>query len=536
MMFGRILRCTPVNSLAAVLALLVGGVLASAAEPASPVKHDSSNRSNLSKVIDQHILQRLQAEKVAPSPLADDAEFVRRVHLDLIGKIPTRERTVAFLNDADPQKRAKLIEELLASSDFGKHQADIWQVLLLPRNSDNRAVQRDPMIKWLEESFNSNKPWDKCVQEILTATGTQDKNGAVTYYLSNGTVDKLTDSTARLFLGVQLQCAQCHNHPFTDWKQTDYWHMAAFFMRVQVDQVRPAAAANNTATPGVVEVDRPRRGRNALPVSAKILPPKYLQGAEAKIESAKPLRPVLADWMTSPSNPYFSKAMVNRTWAQMFGRGLVNAVDDMHDGNPATHPELLTELAKQFSANGFDLKDLFRSICNSQAYQRTSKPSGNNAEANAALYSRMAMRVLSPEQLYDSLAQVLGNPLAGAGPRRQGMAGRGAPATPRGAFIAFFNIEDADPTEYQVGIPQVLRLMNSAQMNNDSALAKILKDPRGQPAEVIQELYLGVLSRKPTPTETEILLAHVKKQTEPKKGYADVLWALLNSSEFTLNH
>jgi len=525
-------RFAPVSTLAAALTLLVGVSWLNAADP---IRSASLDSTALSKVIDQHILQRLQAEKVTPSPLADDAEFVRRLHLDLTGQIPTPERTLAFLKDTDPTKRAKLIDELLAGSDFGKHQADIWQVLLLPRTSDNRAVQRDPMIKWLQENFNSGKPWDKFVQELLTASGTPDKNGAVTYYLSNGTVDKLTDSTTRLFLGVQLQCAQCHNHPFTDWKQTDYWHMAAFFLKVQVDQVR-AGAAGNGANPGVQEVERPRRGRNALPVSAKILPPQFLQGAELKVENGKPLRPILADWMTSPSNPYFSKAMVNRTWAQLFGRGLVNPVDDMHEGNAPSHPELLDTLATQFAANGFDLKYLVRSLCNTQAYQRSSKPHGDNAEASPLLYARMAVRVLSPEQLYDSLTQVLGNRGGPPAQGRPGIAGRPGQGNPRAAFVAFFNTEDPDPTEYQVGIPQVLRLMNSPMTNNDSALGKVIKDPKAPTTEVIEQLYLGLLSRKPTAAERDKLQAYVMKQSEPRKGYADILWAMVNSSEFTLNH
>ncbi len=510
-------------------------VLLAGACPVNAADKARLDSAALSKVIDQHILKRLQNENITPSPLADDAEFLRRADLDLTGKIPTRERTVAFLADTDPNKRARLIDELLASGDYGKHLADIWQALLLPRVSDNRAVQREPMIKWLEQNFNANKPWDQFVKEVLTATGTQDKNAAVTFFLSNGTVDKMTDNVTRVFLGVQLQCAQCHNHPFTEWKQTDYWHFAAFFLKVQADPVRPNQAQRN-ATPAVQEVDRPRRGRNALPQSAKVLAPKFLQGNEPKVESGKPLRPVLADWIASPGNPYFSKAMVNRTWAQLFGRGLVNPVDDLQDGNQASHPELMAELAAQFSASGFDLKHLVRSICNSQAYQRSSKPHAQNGEAGPELYARMAIKVLSAEQLYDSLTLVVGAARAGAGPARGGMGGRGGPANPRAAFVAFFNVEDADPAEYQVGIPQVLRLMNSPMMNNGSALGKVLKDASASPADVIDQLYLGVLSRKPGKIELEKLQAHVKKQSEPRKGYADILWALLNSSEFTMNH
>ncbi len=525
-------RIVLLTSLAALL--LVGVNLTSAARPTTPVPASKLDPAGLARFIDQQVTQRLAEEKVNPSPLADDAEFLRRVSLDLTGTIPSAERTLAFLNDTDPAKRARLIDELLGSSDYGKHQADIWQAMLMPKGSDVRFVQRDPMVKWLEGSFNENKPWSKMVQEMLTATGTQDKNGAVTFFLMNNTVDKVNDQVARLFLGVQLQCAQCHNHPFTDWKQTDYWHMAAFFLKTQVDKAKNPK--RDSSLPGVQEVANAKRGKNnALPESAKILSPKFLQGAEPTVSAGKPLRPILADWLTTADNLYFSKAMTNRTWAQLFGRGLVNPIDDLHEGNPASHPELLAELARQFAAHDFDLKYLIRTICNSQTYQRSSKPHGNNTEANPALYARMAVKVLSPEQLYDSLNVILPQPQGKGAAARKPAAqpGRNA-ATPRQAFIAFFMLDEPDPTEYQVGIPQVLRLMNSPMTNSNGTLQKIIKEAR-DPEQVIDQLYLTVLSRKPTAGEKEKMLAHVKKQSDPKTGYADILWAMLNTSEFALN-
>ncbi len=276
------------------------------------------------------------------------------------------------------------------------------------------------------------------------------------------------------------------------------------------------------------------KARNFLPESAKVLPPKFLQAELPSVAASQPLRPVLADWMTSAGNPFFSKAMVNRTWAHLFGRGLVNPVDDMHDGNPASHPQLLAELSHQFAANDFDLKYLIRAICNSQTYQRSSKPFGNNGDHGPALYARMAVKVLSPEQLFDSLTVILGSSDQGNGGGRRAGGARNGPATPRQAFVAFFMLEDPDPTEYQVGIPQVLRLMNSRMTNNNSALGKVLKETK-DPVQVIDQLYLTVLSRLPSPVEKDRMLAHVKKQSDVKTGYADILWAMLNSSEFALN-
>ncbi len=487
----------------------------------------------LARHIDELLDARLQAEKVSGSPPADDTEFVRRVYLDITGHIPPADKAQAFLDDRDLAKRARLIDALLASSDYGRHQADIWQALLLPRNSDNRFVRFDALTKWLEESFNANKPWDRMVRDILTASGDAEENAPVAYFLANRGPDKLTDSATRLFLGVQLQCAQCHNHPFTDWKQDEYWGMAAFFSRVRM-QGNPRAAAKNAQT---VSIRENGRGRPLpLPDSAKTLPPKFLQGEQPDIAPGQPCRPMLAAWMTSPKNPFFSRAMVNRTWAQLFGRGLVNPVDDMHDANPASHPQLLADLADQFAAD-FDLKDLIRALCNTRAYQRTSKPAGNNADAGPELFSRMAVKVLTPEQLFDSLVQVLGAPGRPEPPRRPiGAAGRINPPTPRTTFVNFFKIEDADPTEYQVGIPQALRLMNSPQMNNAALLDPLLKAGKG-PAEIIEALYLRTLSRRPRPQELERLTAYLRKaEGTPRQAYADILWSLLNCSEFAVNH
>lgn len=490
----------------------------------------------LSRRIDHFIDAGFRGERVSPSPRSNDAEFLRRVYLDIIGCIPTVEKAVAFLDSRDANKRSKLIDELLATNDYGKHQADIWQQILLPRTSDNRAVPFDKMVKWLEESFNANKPWNEMVREILTAEGDMDENGVVVYYLANATPDKLTDNATRSFLGVQLQCAQCHNHPFVNWKQSEYWGMAAFFTKVRFEG-NPRQAAMRR---GAVRVHEGGKGRLArLPVSAKKVPPKFLQGEQPDLAGSKANRPALAEWMTSAKNPYFRKAMVNRLWAQFFGSGIVNPVDDMHEGHPPSHPQLLAELSEQFVASGFDVKYVIRAICNSQAYQRSSKPASGNREGGTELFARMAVKVMTPEQMFDSLVRVLGNVPAPANRARRptAAAARLRNITPRMLFVAFFKGEDnADPTEYQAGIPQVLRLMNAPMLNNASMLAPLLKAGK-PPGQIIEHLYLAALSRRPTPHERARTVALVRKYpTEPRKAYSDILWALLNSSEFTLNH
>lgn len=495
----------------------------------------TEKKKNLSAArIDQLIDERLKAEKVAASPCAGDAEFLRRVSLDLTGVIPTAERAAAFLDSKEPDKRARLIDELLASPRFGRHLSDLWQDLLLTRTSDNRRLASAPFARWLEDNFNANKPWDRLVRDLLTASGQQDKNAAVTYFLSNGTVDKITDNVTKNFLGVQLQCAQCHNHPFTAWKQTEYWGMAAFFMKVQVGNAKKAAKNGNSA--GVTETAAGvKRGKKkGLPVSARIVPARFLQGAEPKLRSAEPYRPVLADWLTAPKNPFFARAMINRVWAQLFGRGLVSPVDDMHEGNAPSHPQLLQELTDGFIASGFDVKALYRTLCNSTTYQRTSKPVKGNEEAEAALSSRMAIKVFTPEQLFDSLSQV-----AGPVSRPGGKAGKGGKAGvqggPRAQFAAAFRADDgSDPTEYQAGIPQALRLMNSKQFNANALVNGLGKSDK-TPEQVIEHLFLTTLTRRPTAAEKDKFLDHVAR-AGAQQAYGDIAWVLLNSSEFTLNH
>jgi hypothetical protein len=504
----------------------------------SPAKPDA-NVAALSQLIDRAIDQRLAVEKVKPSPRASDAEFLRRVYLDLAGEIPPADKAAAFLDSKDPDKRAQVIDELLASPGYARHLADIWEGLLVPRTSDTRRVAVQPLRKWLEDSFAENKPWDRFVTELLTATGSTEDNGAVTFFVTNPTPDKLTDQTSRLFLGVQLQCAQCHNHPFTHWKQTEYWGMAAFFTKVRMNG-RPKQAAKNGTTLTVEEQQgTAKRGGKAakLPESAKIVPAKFFQGEEPKLNPAEPYRPVLARWLTAADNPFFARAIVNRTWYQLFGRGFVQPVDDLHEGNAPSHPELLQELSARLAAGGFDLKLLIRAICNSHTYQRTSKPFAGN-DGDNTLFSHMAVKSMSPEQLYDSLTAVLGTGGKGNAKGRQGPNQKGQGGNQRSAFVAFFQTDDgANPTEFQAGIPQALRLMNSPQLNTDNAavLNQLLKS-KPAPRQVVEHLCLATLARRPTAAEAQHWTTYLSRQSDLRKGASDLLWALLNSSEFSLNH
>jgi len=488
----------------------------------------------LAKIIDQEITLRLKEEKIPASARTEDAEFLRRVYLDLVGVIPAPEKVKAFLDSKDADKRAKVVEELLNDPRYGKSMAEVWVNVMVPRESNNRRLDSSPLQKWMAEQFNANKSWDKLVYSLVTASGPQDKNGAITYFVGNPTPDKVTDSVSKLFLGVQLQCAQCHNHPFTGWKQDEYWAMAAFFMKTKMN-VNPQQAAKKGVVIEVSEDPNLKFGKkkNQLPESAKFVPAKFLQAEQPKMNPKEPSRPVLATWMTSGKNPFFARAMANKMWHHFFGRGLVNPVDDMHADNPASHPELLNALAEQFTANGFDVKYLIRSIVLSDAYQRTSRPAKGN-ETDTELFSHAAVRVMTPEQLYDSLAVVVGAPKKGGAPKEK--VGKKGPGGPREQFLNFFRIDEgSDPLEYQAGIPQALRLMNSPQLNNSAALLEAA-GKAGDSAKAIDLLYMATVSRHADADELARLTSYVKKQSTPRSAYSDILWALLNSAEFTTNH
>jgi hypothetical protein len=479
----------------------------------------------LIRLIDQRIDARLKSERIPASAVADDAEFVRRVYLDLHGVVPTAARAQSFFEDRDENKRAKLIDQLLAESQFATHLADIWDDYLIPDTDDTRA-NKQRLTAWLEEAF-LNKPWDRITQELLTASGQRDKDAA-TLYLFKGretlSPAELTDLVSQYFVGIRLNCAQCHDHPFTDWKQSDYWGMAAFFTEIQYTDRRLLKS-------GVIR-DDPAVALDKLEDAAKLRTPKFLGGVELTMQSGVPRRAALAQWLTAADNPYFARAMVNRMWALFFGRGLVNPPDDMHEDNAATHPELLDEMSKRFIASGFDLRDLCRAICNSAAYQRTSMPVPGNA-GDATWYSRMAIKVLTPEQLYDSLSVVV------PATRERKRADRNMDA--REEFVRFFRSEgDPNPMVYDRGIPQALRMMNSPQRlppHTELATVPRMIDARASDDQAIDRLYLHMLTRQPTEEERKIHNDFLSRHPGARdEAYAEIVWSLLNSSEFSLNH
>jgi hypothetical protein len=482
--------------------------------PGSPGPSDAAR---LARLIDQHISVQLDAKGLQSAGPASDAQFLRRLYLDLHGVIPPVDRVSAFLDDTDPQKRIKVIDALLADAGYGRNLGDIWFRWLVPARQGKDRSPHHLFKAWLEASFTANKPWNQMSYEILTATAASREavpdNPATTWLMVDSTktlqANDATDLVCQVFLGIRMNCAQCHNHPFVGLKRKDYWGMAAFFTQISR---RPGFGLIETADV---------RLQTKLPESAQVVPARFLGGAQPKLETGKPFRPVLAQWLTARDNPYFARAKVNRIWAHLFGRGIVHPFDDMHEENPPSHPKLLQSLTDEFVASGYDVKHLIRAICQSDAYQRSSWPRDQKASDPEWLAHR-PIRVLTPWQLFDSLQRLALVPAESKGKKDL-----------RREFVKFFDSDgEPNPFAYERGIPQALRLMNATR--HETLLSQVVAQQT--PARVIERMYLTILGRRPASAETERMLAHVQRAGgDLRQGYSDVLWVLLQSSEFTTN-
>ncbi len=524
--------------------------------PQSALRNPQSIK--VAKAIDLDIQRVLDAERICPSDRADDAEFLRRVYIDLVGKIPPPEKVIAFLDSKDADKRVKLIDELLATNDYGRHFADIWCDRI---NIKDMPIYREPFIDWLADGLNQGRGWDAIVQDLMTAEGTFNfitrgkrlaSNDPKALFVLLNTEEGmgkgpnpawLAAESGRLFLGVQLQCAECHNHPFSkEWKQTDFWGLAAFFSQLRsVKGMQGGLAWNETPT----SAGKPLNiviPATALKNIGKSVPARLLQDAkDYEPGDQQLLRHELTRWMTSANNPYFAKAAVNRTWAHLFGQGLVNPVDDLRADNPASHPAIMEMLEREFKESGFDLKYLIRCICLTDAYQRTSQPLKGNEEHHVK-YSHMAVKVMSPGVFYDSLKMATGLSELKIGlPERKTKLTVITLFTPREVFVDFFRAsqgEEANPLENTHGIPQSLKLMNAAQLSAASPVVQRLASSSLSREQAIEQLYLTAMARRPSSSEAKLIgdFLDRRKYATPSQAYSAVLWTLINSAEFVSNH
>jgi hypothetical protein len=509
-----------------------------AAEPAKQAQNArAQDPQTVATAIDRAIDRRLAEAKVPASPLADDATFLRRVTLDLTGRLPAANTVSAFLADRSADKRSKLIDDLLGRSAYGRTFATVWYHLLIQVNDDNRGAVNRSFEDWLARQFNQNRGWDRIVSDILTAEGKRNASPATVFWLSHLEGNKKSvhlkpgealGAAAQRFLGVQYQCAECHNHPFARFAQSDFWSLAAFFGQVQFANANRKSTKNG-AIPSVKELAS-GKGTIEIPDSkGKVARAKFPDGTPYR-PGGKSLRADFARWCTE--NPAFARTAVNRTWSHLFGRGMVDPVDDFREDSVPSHPDVLDLLAREFTASGCDLKHLLRCVCNSRAYQRSSDAQPANADDDR-LCSHMTIKVMSPDVLMEALSGALGKPVVDA---RGGRRGKKQPASPTERFLTLFDTaDDRDfSVSYNHGIPQMLRLLNGVSTRDAPTLLRLQK-AGGGPAKVIDGLYLATLSRLPREAERTRALAHVEKAGDAR-GCADVLWALLNSAEFIFNH
>jgi Protein of unknown function (DUF1553)/Protein of unknown function (DUF1549) len=478
--------------------------------------------------IDDAVFAKLKSLQIPPSPLAGDAAFLRRAYLDIIGLIPTSDEARAFLADKDPGKRAKLVDALLERPEYADFWALYWGDHL--GNTKQLLYNKGPYVftRWLHDAFAKNLPYDQFARELLTSSGNMYQAGATNYYpLMKKELD-IAAITSQLFLGVTIECARCHNHPLEKWTQADFSGMAAFFSQVRYKTGGPR---NNER---VLYVDFKRQFQH--PDTKQVYLPKALDGPVIAADDAVDRRELLADWLTSPKNPYFARAMVNRMWRNFMGRGMVEPVDDFRITNPPTNEPLLDALAKDFAAHGYDLHHLIRTITASRAYQLSGVPTKFNRGDKMA-YSRHYSRRLTAEQLLDSIAQATGveEQFTSLYP------GTRAAQLPEPEIESYFlEVFDRPSRQLVCERKQPPTLNQALHLIGGDTIQKKITNPRGvlakmknRPAdEVIEELYLRTVSRYPDLEEREQAKSAVAKSSIPQRGLEDVFWALLNSKEF----
>ncbi|QEG40662.1 DUF1549 domain-containing protein [Roseimaritima ulvae] len=475
--------------------------------------------------IDEHLRGTWEQDGVVPAEPASDAEFCRRVWLDLAGVAPPVSVLRTFLSDTAPDKHDRLIASLLASPQYAAHMAERWNRVLVPADQADMPVDTRSLKAWLRKQFQRNLSYDNLVAEFLVAGGPADSGPAVFYTSHDLEPKKLAAATARIFLGIQLQCAECHDHPFDRWKQTDFWSYAAFFSQLKQRQ----------AGRGQWIEDLPG-GEVRLPESQLVSVPMYPGVPEPpEPDVADYRRRQLTIWLASRDNPYLARAAVNRVWEHLFGRGLVHPVDAMDADNPASHPKLLQELSDYFVEQRFDLRKLYQTLASTKAYRMSSAYSAGERPAMDT-FAVMNVKTLSPQQYYDSLMQ---NVLRVPPPWDDANSANSPEQAMRQAFLNRMGSGGAAPVDYPHGVLQALGTMNGPELQRASlqpqnGLLAVLDAPFYSDVDRIETLYLATVSRLPTKAEQQRcskFLADIDSPAETAAVRGDLLWALLCSTE-----
>ncbi|MCG8652203.1 MAG: DUF1549 and DUF1553 domain-containing protein, partial [Pirellulales bacterium] len=484
--------------------------------------------------IDQLVGKKLNQLRILPSGLCTDEEFLRRITIDITGQLPTEEEYQQFVNDPSPDKRKELIDRLLERKEF----SEIWAMKfaqLLMIKSTNQVSYKSAFLynQWLTDKFAKNVPIDEMVRELFGATGGTFSNPATNYYQIERDILKRAENAAQVFMGIRTQCAQCHNHPLDRWTMDDYYGFAAFFCQT--------GTKNGEDYRERIIYDR-RSGEVKHKVTGKVMAPKFL-GGDNPDTKGKDRRVVMAEWLTSPENPYFSTSIANRVWAHFMGVGIVEPVDDIRVSNPPTNPELFQTLGDKLAEYNFDFRQLVRDICNSRAYQRTVTPNESN-KSDTRNYAYATVRRIPAEMLLDCVSQVTNT--------KEKF--RGLPVGARAVQIAdgrtstyFLNTFGRAPRDTvcdceastDPSLSQALHLLNGSattgKISQGKVIDELLKDD-ASPEQALDRLYIRCLSRYPTESERKELMASVTSAPNVKQGLEDVFCAVLNSREFVFNH
>ncbi len=494
-----------------------------------------------SDFVDALIFKKLKQLQILPSDLCSDEEFLRRATLDLTGRLPTIDESKAFLAEQAADKRVKLVDQLLDTDDYAEFWTLKWSDILRSNNTKVTAIGAHKFQRWIYEGVRNDRGIDQFANELLTAKGSTFENPPANYWRASRDPLDATETTAQLFLGIRIQCAKCHNHPFERWTQDNYYGIAAAFSRIGRQKTGDPAKPNDPADEVIFVA---RAGESTQPRTGKQMKVHLLLKGDIDVAAEDDRRAVFAQWLTGPENPFFAKAAVNRIWGHLMGRGIVDPVDDFRDSNPPSNAELLDELANQFVQNKFSQRWAIRTIMLSRTYQLSSKK--NNFNATDELYhSHANTRLLSAEQLLDAICQVTGvNETFGGQPAGTRAVELSSPPTDN-YFLKVFGQPQREMAcqcerSSESNLSQALQMINGPTVHNklrdaNGRIHSMIK--AGKPDdEIIASLYLSALSRNPVSAEIEAAKKHLAANMDRNLALEDIGWAILNSKEFLFQH
>lgn len=511
--------------------------------PRAPGPAQATNASTL----DEHLAAQWVRLGLEPSSPAGDAEFIRRATVDVCGTLPSRDEVRAYVDDTAADKPKRLIDRLLARPEYASYFALKWADILQNRGRGYSTSRQRPgtalFAGWLRDSIAANMPYDRFATEIITASGSQETNPATIWYRTVRTTENYVESVSQAFLGVRVQCAQCHHHPAERWSQADYFGLAAVFARVG----RKGGFADAEVPTNEI-IFLADEGQVVHPRTGEAMRPRPLGGPDFKLSRYDDPRRSLAKWMTAPDNPYFARTMVNRMWGHFFGRGIIHPIDDSRFTNPPSNPELLDALVHEFVASGYDVKQLIRLICNSNAYGLSAAPNPTNRE-DIQSFARYYPRRLSAEVLLDGISQVLEVPgtfPAGSGSFPAGTRAIDLPdeAVPSHFLDVFGRPGRSSACECEradsPALGQLLELVSSSEIQEKLAAPgaypqKIAKNGKAD-ADNVSEIFVTVFARPPRPEELKTAIAFLERSTDRSEAYRSLFWSLLATNEFLFNH